>query len=433
MKKLFYRLSSSRSLAKLFSMGAQLEERKREVFFAVVALAAFLSLGALLFPQVAQADCYWGTDENPCDVGSDPSSNPWGNSPQALDILYCLDADCVLNLTDSIGNKIFPNGLPTASTAVTHSVGSTSLPAYCPGLQDVTISGNVVALLSVAGFPDPGSAAQASLFIKVLCVQGSVTTTLSRVVAKQELRTNVFAANSGITILAPTTTTFIPGTSIPLPSSLSHPRGWTGCPTNNPGILNGNCGFPLGIVEFNSDSQIAKELPATSLYAQGGVYHAEAATGAFGIRDCKGDPDTSLPLDQNSAQTIQCSTGGGEALGLLFLLGNYSGAADHTFNPTKGSNPYDIDISSLPTGTSIDPDSVLASANGGIPIPATSCSPVVGQSVERCFIDARALKVTCTTGQPVDLLVTGQLTGGPFDGRKFSSTDPQLVCSNSKK
>ena len=40
--------------------------------FAVVALAAFVSLGALLFPQVGQAQCIWD-----CDLGSDPNFNPW--------------------------------------------------------------------------------------------------------------------------------------------------------------------------------------------------------------------------------------------------------------------------------------------------------------------------------------------------------------------
>ena len=66
MKKLFYRLSSSRSFAKLFSMHARLEERRRVMFskssvFAVVALAAFVSLGAFLFPQVGQRSSAFGT------------------------------------------------------------------------------------------------------------------------------------------------------------------------------------------------------------------------------------------------------------------------------------------------------------------------------------------------------------------------------------
>ena len=104
MKKLFYGLSSSRSFTKLFSkpMHARLDERRRVMFpkssvFAVVALAAFVSLGALLFPQVGQAqECIWD-----CDLGSDPNFNPWGNSPQSPDIAYCIDRGCVLNLKDA--------------------------------------------------------------------------------------------------------------------------------------------------------------------------------------------------------------------------------------------------------------------------------------------------------------------------------------------
>ena len=77
----------------------------------VVAFAAFLSLGVLLFPQVVQADdCLFDCG----DLGSYPSGNPWGNSPQALDIVYCFDRDCVLNLKDGSGNPIFTgNIIPT--------------------------------------------------------------------------------------------------------------------------------------------------------------------------------------------------------------------------------------------------------------------------------------------------------------------------------
>ena len=45
--------------------------------FAVVALAAFVSLGALLLPHVGHAqECVWD-----CDLGSDIIDFPWGNSP----------------------------------------------------------------------------------------------------------------------------------------------------------------------------------------------------------------------------------------------------------------------------------------------------------------------------------------------------------------
>ena len=86
--------------------------------FAVVALAAFVSLGALVFPQVGQAqECIWD-----CDLGSDPNFNPWGNSPQALDIAYCIHRDCVLNLRDGDDNLIFTgNSIPTPNVKLTNS------------------------------------------------------------------------------------------------------------------------------------------------------------------------------------------------------------------------------------------------------------------------------------------------------------------------
>jgi hypothetical protein len=416
MKKLFYRLSNRGPFARLFSMHARLDERRRDMFakssvFAVVALAAFVSLGALLFPQFGQAqECVWD-----CDLGSDPSNNPWGNSPQSqLDIAYCIDRDCVVtNFSPLIGS------LPSGTTAVGHKPLSPSSCPATPNTVDVEISGNVVAMLrDGTGSLIAGSAAQATLLITVKCVTvtgviGSGSSILSRVVVPKELRTNVFAANSSITILAPTSST---------PPSLSHPVGWTGCPTNNKGILNGNCAFPLGIVEFNNNQAIEKELPAGPPplpYLQGEVFRAEESTRFVGVRDCKGDPN-------GDSSSIACSVGGGQSLALFFFGGNWSGATTHSFNPKSGSNRYDIDISNLPLGTSILPNSVLGSANGGNPIFATNCDEIPSQNVERCFFIARDLQVVCKTGELVNLLVTGQLD----DGRKFWSTDSLLMCSN---
>jgi len=108
----------------------------------------------------------------------------------------------------------------------------------------------------------------------------------------------------------------------------------------------------------------------------------------------------------------------------LFFEGNWSGANAHTFNPKSGSNPYDIDISSDPS-VIILPGTVVASANGGNPIFPTGCNDIPSQNVERCFFKARDFNVVCKTGDPVNLLVTGQLQ----DGRKFQSTD-NPTCSN---
>jgi hypothetical protein len=407
MRNLFYRLSSSRSFAKLPSkpIHASLKERKRVMFskssvFAVVALAAFVSLGALLFPQVGQAQdgCIWD-----CDLGSDENNDPWGNSPQSqLDIAYCIDRDCVVtNFSPLIGS------LPSATTEVRQDVTQTCSDST---KVDVRIFGPVVAMLrDGTGTLIAGSAAPAFLDITIKCVTvGSGSSTLSRVVVPKEPRTNVFAANSSITILTPTSLT----------PSLSHPVGWTGCPTNNKGILSGNCAFPLGIVEFNNNNAIENELPAAAPFLQGEVFRAVESTRFVGVRNCKGDPN-------GGSSTIACSVGGGQSLALLSLPGNWSGANAHTFNPKSGSNPYDIDISTLPPGISILPNTVLASANGGNPIFANRCSEIPSQNVERCFFNASDLNVVCKTGDHVRLLVTGQLE----DGRKFNSTDSLLTCS----
>ena len=142
MRKLFHRLSSSRSFAKLFSMHAQLEERRRAMFSkssvcAVVALAASMSLGALLFPHVghAQEGCVWD-----CDLGSDINDFPWGNSPQSqLDIAYCIDRDCVIqNITPIIG---FITSTDT-NVGLNQTANSNRTNG---GNTDVTISGPVVA------------------------------------------------------------------------------------------------------------------------------------------------------------------------------------------------------------------------------------------------------------------------------------------------
>jgi hypothetical protein len=386
-------------------MHAPLEERRRVMFsknsvFAIVALAAFVLLGALLLPEVGQAqDCVWD-----CDLGSDPSNNPWGNSPQSqLDIAYCIDRDCVVtNFSPLIGS------LPSATTDVVQDVTQT---CGDPTKVDVKIFGPVVAMLrDGTGSLIAGSAAQAFLDITIKCVTvtgvGSGSSTLSRVVVPKEPRTNVFAATSNIRILASSTT-----------PSLSSPKGWTGCPTKG-GILSGDCAFPLGIVEFNNNNAIENELPAAPPFLQGEVFRAVELTRFVGVRNCKGDPN-------GGSSTIECSVGGGQSLALLFLPGNWSGATAHTFNPKSGSNPYDIDISTLPPGISILPNTVLASANGGNPIFANRCNEVPSQNVERCFFNASDLNVVCKTGDPVNVLVTGQLE----DGRKFNSTDSLLTCS----
>jgi hypothetical protein len=399
--------------------------------FAVVALAAFACLGVLLLPQVVQAQvCVWD-----CDLGSDPSFNPWGNSPQSqLDIAFCIDQGCVFqNLIPTLGP------IPSTSTDVALVV-SDPPPQTCTNplpvggaYKNVSISGPVVAWLRDAlGNIVPGSPAQAQLSLTIKCATqvgtaGSGSSTITRAVTPKEPRTNVFDGASNIKIFGQT-----------IPTSPNTPSGWTGCNTFP-------CAFALGIVEFNNNNAIAAVLPAFPgnpplPYLQGEVFRADEATRFVGVRDCKGTADTTpASIDPT---TIQCSSGsggnqsvsvgGGQSLALLFFLGNYSGATSHTINPTKGSNPYDISLSTAPS-VIVLPGTVLASAStstqSGSPIKPTGCNAIPSQQVERCFFVARDFNITCTNGEPVTVLVTGLLQ----DGRKFESIDPQLVCSNNNK
>ena len=67
--------------------------------FAVVALAAFVSLGGICVPAGRTCAVRLGLR-----FGQRPYlTNPWGNSP-GYDIVYCFDQDCVKNqLKDSNG------------------------------------------------------------------------------------------------------------------------------------------------------------------------------------------------------------------------------------------------------------------------------------------------------------------------------------------
>lgn len=390
--------------------------------FAVVALAAFVSLGAFVFPQVAQAQCIWD-----CDLGSDPNSNPWGNSPQALDIVYCVDRDCVLNLKDGSGNLIFTgNSIPTPQ--VSQGVEPNVTPTNCTTSYSgtVTISGNVVALLrDRQGNLDPQSAANALLNIVikgVTCSGPPGSTVLSRVVQLNELPTNVFDGSSSITILAPTSST---------PANLPS-NGWTGCTTDKKtGKLLSNCAFPLGIVEFTKSTDLSTQLPQEDPFQSvGEVYRGveslTALTPRFvGIRDCKGDPVTPPKLPDPS--TITCvrgstvAVGGGDAVALFTFPGNWSGAANHTINPNSGNNPFDI---STPLFDSILPETVTASANDGPQVSNNGCFDQTNQNIERCFFTATALLPNgCKNNEPVNILVQGKL--------RISGTDFKFVSRDS--
>jgi hypothetical protein len=416
MKKLFYRLACSRSITKLFSMQARLEEKRRVMIpkssvFAVVALASFMSLGTLLLPQVVQAqDCLFDCP----DLGSDPSFNPWGNSPQALDIVYCFDRDCVLNLKDSKKKPIFTgNSIPTPQVSHTPDFSCPVNPGTSTG--NVTISGQVVALLRdpKTGNLNPLSAAQATLTIVIKDVTCTVSpggaTTVSKVltldpnVPTGQPRTDVIEGS--ITILSPI------------------PSAWgPSCPTNP----TAQCAFPLGIVEFRNNRDLENHLPATTTFPKvGEVYRAVKSTRFVGIRDCKGDAN-GLP------STIACSAGailtGGNAEGLFTFDGNWSGAGTKTINPKSGTGPFDI---ITPLFGSILPNTVTASANNGPEVPTTGCNDMPSQGVERCSFPARTLLPNgCTENEPVDILVRGKLDigVGGTDFRFVSKDNP--ICNS---
>jgi hypothetical protein len=412
-------------------MLAQLEERRRVMFpkssvFAVVALAAFMSLGVLLLPQVVQAQCVWD-----CDLGSDPSFNPWGNSPQALDIVYCFDRDCVrkLEVQQGSGNFIF-----TGDSIPTPSVAQDKLSTACgtvvsPTLTDVKIEGDVVALLrdQRTGNLDPNSAANAHLKIVIKDVKcssgGPGGTTLSRVVQLNEPQTNVFG-DSSITIKAPTSST---------PANLPA-LGWTGCTTDKKtGKLLSDCPFPLGTVVYTKLSDRDAQLPQDLFYVGGEVYRAvETSTTTprqVGVRDCKGDANSTDPSTITCTRGSTVAVGGGESVALFTFLGNYAGATTHTINENGTSNPFDIVTAPTSLFANIDPTSVTGSANNGPQVALTGCFDQVNQQTERCFISAQALLPNgCIKGQPVAILVEGNLVIGGQTFRFVARDTP--TCAN---
>jgi hypothetical protein len=104
--------------------------------------------------------------------------------------------------------------------------------------------------------------------------------------------------------------------------------------------------------------------------------------------------------------------------------GNWAGATGHTINPKSGSNPFDI---ITPLFDRILPETVTATANGGPQVVTTGCNDIASQNVERCTFIARDLLPNgCTSGQPVIVVVRGQVLleiDGPDRRVKFESRD----------
>jgi hypothetical protein len=431
MKKLFYRLSSSRSFAKLFSnrMHERLEERRKVMFskssvFAVVALAAFVSLGALLFTQVAQA-CLWG-----CDLGSD-ENNPSGENSPGFSIIYCFDQLCVANLKDSDGNLIFPKGTAPIPTAFVEQVPTPDVPNQnsCPTLtppdfMTISITGTVVAILRDSdGIIHPESAAEAEFKVgvkKVLCSVPSTSTSsiLSRVVGLNESPGNVFDVNSSINILK------TPALNLNN-TSLSNPIGWNaaGCPTNSDGTLaDVDCSFPFGIVQFKNSNALEKVLPDTgdlvTDFLPGEVYRGVGSVHFVGVRMCKGDAN-------GSASTVGCSAGGFVADAVFPFPGQWAsaGPGEKKFNPTSATAPFFIS-----TTLNVIDNTVTGSANGGPQVATDGCRPVKGQAVVSCDFPARDFRVVCNTGDTVEITVRGRVDVG---GRRVQFvSEADTTCNN---
>jgi hypothetical protein len=434
MKKLFYGLSSSRSFAKLFSkpMHARLDKRRRVMFpkssvFAVIALAAFVSLGALLFPQVGQAqECIWD-----CDLGSDFFNFPGENSP-GFSILYCFDQPCVAGL------GIFSGAIPNASVSQCPSktvsgVETCLTPAdtfTCPA--NIMITGNVVAVRKANGAVVPASAAEATLSIVVKDVAcdlsgGTPPSDLVKEVLLTDLPGEVFAADSNINILAHSSQT-----------GLDSPN-WknTGCPTNSKGILTDNCKFRLGIDASKDQAALDAKFPVFGILGLDEVYRGFGLGRAVQMRMCKGDAN-------QPSSSIACTVGGIVAVGgfkadaVFNFEGNWSGADGKTINPKSTTGPFDV-VTPLAADIVLnDPlHPVTASANGGSPVVGTSCSTIPNPDRLRCTFPANQLLPPpkgCINNTVVQVEVSGivSLDANPNGAVKFLSEDFPL-CNNSPK
>jgi hypothetical protein len=285
------------------------------------------------------------------------------------------------------------------------------------------ITGNAVAVLKDKnGNLKPDSAAEASLFIVVKglnnCSLDSPPSSLSRLVSLTDLASAVFAANSNITILAQSSQ----------PSLDSPNWSGSGCQTNKAGILTANCSFPLGIDVSNTETQLSAKFPAEGIFAAKEVYHGSGPGRLVAMRMCKGEAN-------KTSSSIACTVGGDVAVGgftadaVFNFEGNWSGAADKTFNPKSNTAPFDI---ITPLFDDIVTATVTASANGGTPIPTQGCNQIVNQQTLRCSFPARdLLPQGCKTGETVNIVVSGNVSWAPNPNGfvKFLSTDSP-TCKN---
>jgi hypothetical protein len=416
MKKLFYRLSNRGPFARLFSMHARLEERRRVMFskssvFAVVALAAFVSLGAILFPQVGQAqECIWD-----CDLGSDPFNNPGENSP-GFSIVYCFDQPCVTTLDTNF--NIFTGGIPTASVQQT-VVGS--LICNDTPSNTIKISGNVIAVAKTNGVLDPASAAEAFFDIVVKKVKCSADQALSSEIALADSPGAVIGGS--ITIL--NTPILNAGNS-----ELSKPSGWPGCKNDNKTGDLLACKYPLGNDQSKTPTELQNKWPADGPFALLELYHGNALGRAVSTRMCKGAANQSS-VDCKVGQDV--AVGGFVADAVFNFDGNWSGAQGKIINPRSSTGNFDI-ITPLAADIVLDDPQhpVTASANGGSPVIGTSCDTIPNPDRLRCNFPANLLLPTgCSDKSLVKVVVSGNVFSADANRDvKFLSED-EPVCNSS--
>lgn len=379
--------------------------------FAVVAFVAFMALGALLFPQVAEAqECIWD-----CDLGSDPFNNPGENSPD-FSIVYCFDQPCIVTLNTAF--NIFTS-IPTAS--VSQSVNPPGL--ICDGstLNSITISGNVVAVAKKNGVPDPNSAAEALFNIvanKVICnpdLNNNLTATISvgdgpgTVIGGSINILNNPILNAGH-------------------SELTKPFGWPGCTNDKQTGDLGSCIYPLGNNQSNTLTQLLATWPLIpQLFQEKVLYSATALGRAASMRMCKGPANKSVSFVD--CKVGQASAVGGFVADVMFNVDvGWAGAGDKFFNPVSNTGVTDV---ITPLFADIVIDTVTCSANGGTPKPAGSCSTMPSKNALRCDCPARDLLPSgCTNGEPVNLVVRGNVFSADANRDvKFIGED-NPVCKN---
>jgi hypothetical protein len=395
-------------------MQARLDERRRVMFskssvLAVVALAAFVSLGALLFPQVGQAqECIWD-----CDLGSDPFDNTGSNSP-GFSIVYCFDQPCVVKLDNEF--NIFTGGIPTAS--VSQSVNNP--PLVCDGStpNTITISGNVIAVARKNGMFDAASAAEA-LFN--LVVKEVICNSLNNLESKIKVGDAPGAVIEGsITIL---NTPILNAGNL----ELTKPSGWPGCTNDKKTGDLGPCVYPLGNDQSNTPTQLLNKWGPNPVLYSGNALGRDVST-----RMCKGPANK--PVSSVVCGSGQNSEVGGFVSDALFNVEvNWSGSGDKSFNPASNTGVIDIVTELFNSIVRNDPlHPVTCSANGGTPVIANSCSTMPGNTV-RCNCPAKdMLPGGCTKGEEVSVVVRGSVDSTEAGRLVKFVGDDNPVCNTNK-